>query len=137
MTQSICPIRLSFYSATTMEVTSLSQGIQMYLDSGQRIEVAAKTQTQLFDKARVAAFVTQALASDIIILTLHGGKASCPAFDALTQALKKQLNQSGPGSISSPRAGTRSPLNWPGNIPLDSAPRPGTMSTAISTTGAA
>lgn len=83
------PYRLCYFSATAMEIPSLSQGIELFQKSGCRITVTARTQSQLFDDARGEAFVLDALASDAVIITLHGGKASCPAFDRLTEALQQ------------------------------------------------
>ncbi|WP_448382144.1 cobaltochelatase subunit CobN [Desulfosoma sp.] len=81
------PYILSYYSATSMEMPSLSEGVRLYAAEGGMIQVHARTQTQLFDRARQAAFVKQAVASDAIIVTLHGGKPSFPAFDQLMDAL--------------------------------------------------
>ena len=81
------PYTLCYYSATAMEIPCLSEGVRLYRDGGGEIEVHARTQIQLFDRSRQEAFVRRALASDALIVTLHGGKASFPAFDALIQAL--------------------------------------------------
>jgi cobaltochelatase CobN len=81
------PLQICYFSATALELPSLSQGVALLRDAGEVLGVTARTQTQLFDQSRVTAFVEQAAASDAIILTLHGGKASCPAFDALLQRL--------------------------------------------------
>ncbi|XPS89540.1 hydrogenobyrinic acid a,c-diamide cobaltochelatase [Desulfosarcina variabilis str. Montpellier] len=78
---------LCYYSATAMEMPSLSEGVRQYLDAGGNINVHARTQTQLFDKSRQQAFVDQAIKADAIIVTLHGGKPSFPAFDQLIEAL--------------------------------------------------
>lgn len=77
-----------YYSATGAELPSLSRGVSRFCDSGGRARVSARTQTQLFDLARVDMFVKEALSSDAVILSLHGGKASCPAFDSLTTAIR-------------------------------------------------
>src|SRR5690606_16663920 len=81
------PYTLCYFSATAMELPSLSEGVRQFQNGGGRITVHARTQTQLFDRARQKAFVDQALASDALIVTLHGGKASFPAFEALIRAL--------------------------------------------------
>lgn len=83
------PYALCYFSATAMEMPSLSEGVQNYIDDGGRLTVYARTQTQLFDQARQQAFVNQALTSDAVIVTLHGGKNSFPAFEALTRALSE------------------------------------------------
>ncbi|MGD8834837.1 MAG: cobaltochelatase subunit CobN [Desulfobacteraceae bacterium] len=78
---------LCYFSATAMEIPSLSEGVRHYSEAGGKTAVHARTQSQLFDQARRKAFVDQAVKSDVVIVTLHGGKASFPAFDALIQAL--------------------------------------------------
>lgn len=82
--------KLCYYSATAMEIPSLSAAIKLFAKSGKRIEVSAATQTQLFDSARQAAFIEKALSSDVIILSLHGGKNSFPAFELLIESLELQ-----------------------------------------------
>jgi len=60
------------------------------MEAGGRLEVMARTQTQLFDGARAKAFVAEALEADAVVIALHGGKASFPAFDALMEAVRKR-----------------------------------------------
>lgn len=81
------PYILCYYSATAMEMPSLSEGVRLFTAAGTTVKVHARTQTQIFDQARQAAFVKQALSSDAVIVTLHGGKPSFPAFDRFTDAL--------------------------------------------------
>ena len=69
-----------------MEIPSLSQGIEQFMEIGNRVRVHAKTQIQLFDESRIKSFVDHSTKSDIIITTLHGGKASCPALEPLIKA---------------------------------------------------
>ncbi len=83
------PFTFCYYTPGGLELPSLSQGATSYHELGGRIRVLARTKTQLFDQARRRAFVKQALAADFIIVRLHGGKASCPVFDELTEALGK------------------------------------------------
>lgn len=78
---------LCYYSATSMEMPSLSQGVIKFQESGGQITVHARTQIQLFDRSRQEAFVRKAMASDVVIITLHGGKLSFPAFDDLIEAM--------------------------------------------------
>ncbi|MFP4307192.1 MAG: cobaltochelatase subunit CobN [Desulfococcaceae bacterium] len=78
---------LCYYSATAMELPSLSEGVRLFRDGGGAAEIHARTQTQLFDEARRRAFVRQAMESDVVIVSLHGGKASFPAFDELIEAM--------------------------------------------------
>lgn len=79
---------ICYYSSTGLELPSLSEGILQYRQRGGNVSIIARTQTQLFDESRHAAFVRHALQSNIIILFLHGGTSSCPAFEQLVEALQ-------------------------------------------------
>ena len=81
------PFTLCYYSATASEIPSLSEGIRLYREQGGMIVAQARTQTQLFDRKRQEAFVREALGADILIISLHGGRASFPAFDLLRESL--------------------------------------------------
>jgi cobaltochelatase CobN len=81
------PYSLCYYSATASEIPSLSEGVRLYLAGGGQLKVHARTQLQLFDRARQEAFLREAMRADILIISLHGGKASFPAFDLLQQLL--------------------------------------------------
>lgn len=87
------PYTLCYYSATAAEIPSLSEGVRLYQASNGRINVHARTQIQLFDRAGQQAFVREAMAADVLIVSLHGGKASFPAFDLLEQALADSKGQ--------------------------------------------
>ena len=78
---------LCYYSATAMEIPSLSEGVTLFQKYGGKIKVTARTQVQLFDKARQKAFVRDALKHHVVIISLHGGKASFPAFELLVEKL--------------------------------------------------
>lgn len=93
------PYKLCYFSATAIELPSLSAGVQQFQAGGGIIEVKARTQAQLFDNAQKKAFVQEALKADVVIVVLHGGKESCPAFDMLVAALKEL---SGDGKNSRP-----------------------------------
>ncbi|MDY6854578.1 MAG: cobaltochelatase subunit CobN [Thermodesulfobacteriota bacterium] len=83
------PYTLCYYSATSIEIDSLSRGVRQYQDHNGRIHVLARTQAQLFDKSRIASFVRSAMESDVVIISLHGGKTSFPGFNALIDALNE------------------------------------------------
>lgn len=91
------PLTICYFSAHSMEIPSLSAGVRQYEKQGGRIRVVARTGSQLFDEARVQAFVREALAADVVLLTLHGGKGSCPAFAAVVAALREQRDRGQPG----------------------------------------
>ncbi|MCD6305266.1 MAG: cobaltochelatase subunit CobN, partial [Deltaproteobacteria bacterium] len=87
------PFTLCYFSAHSLETPSLSAGVKEYEKQGGKIRVIAKTRSQLFDEAQIKAFVRDALASDVVILTLHGGRESCPAFEPLISALEGQKEE--------------------------------------------
>ncbi len=74
---------LCYYTATGMELNGLSEAVLKFRDTVGPLQVMARTQAQLSDKRRHRSFVEQALQYDVIILSLHGGKPSCPVFDLL------------------------------------------------------
>lgn len=80
---------VSYFSATATELPSLSRGVTLFREGGGRVALCARTQSQLFDQARSKAFVLDALGADVVIVTLHGGKASCPAYDSLVKAIRE------------------------------------------------
>jgi cobaltochelatase CobN len=75
------PFTLVYYSATSMEISSLSAGFDRFTEAGGRAEVHARTQTQLFDTSRIKAFAELVRTADVVIISLHGGRDSCPGFD--------------------------------------------------------
>ena len=81
---------LCYFSAHSMEIPSLSAGVRQYEKQGGKLRVIARTGRQLFDESRIKAFVKDALASDVVLLVLHGGKESCPAFDDLMEAVSEK-----------------------------------------------
>ncbi|HDL08405.1 MAG TPA: cobaltochelatase subunit CobN, partial [Desulfobacteraceae bacterium] len=83
---------LCYFSAHSMEIPSLSAGVRQYEKEGGKIRVIARTGPQLFDESRIKAFVNDALASDAVLIVLHGGRASCPAFDDLLKAVLEKKN---------------------------------------------
>ena len=79
-------ISVAYYSATGMEVTSLSDAVAAFREEGFEISIIAKTGLQLFDEARRKDFVAKALAADAFIVVLHGGKSSFPALSLFEEA---------------------------------------------------
>ncbi|MDR2450429.1 MAG: cobaltochelatase subunit CobN [Candidatus Accumulibacter sp.] len=80
-------LSLVYFTATGMDIAPLSAAVGLLRADGVEIEVAAWTHLQLFDEARIDEFVSRALAADAVVMILHGGKKSFPAFDRLTAAL--------------------------------------------------
>ena len=126
-------LSLAYYAAGGLEIPSLSAGIVKFTEGGGKIEVFAKTATQLFDDRQIQAFAARCMDADIIIISLHGGRESCPAFDAIEKEMadRREEGKPCPGSTFSPQAGMRMPWKRPGNFPPVSAPRPGTLSAGI------
>lgn len=83
------PYSLCYYSATATEIPSLSEGVRLYQAEGGQLKVHARTQVQLFDRSRQEAFIREAMQSDVLIISLHGGRVSFPAFELLKAALDK------------------------------------------------
>ncbi len=81
--------KLCYFSSHSMEIPSLSEGIRKYKENGGKIDVIARSGTQLSNDISIKAFVKDALTSDVIIIILHGGKESCPAFDPLMQGVEE------------------------------------------------
>jgi cobaltochelatase CobN len=94
-----------------MELPSLSEGILSHRDNGGQIKVTARSQTQLFDKAQQQSFVKAAMKADIIIISLHGGKASFPAFDLLVAAMAEVEPEYRPHLHIQPSGGDEDSLN--------------------------
>ncbi len=82
--------RICYFSATATELPTLSRAVSRIIEKGESLSVAARTQAQLFDQARVRNFVDDALEADVAIISLHGGKESCPAYNPLVTAIKER-----------------------------------------------
>ena len=65
---------LCYFSAHSMEIPSLSAGVRQYEKQGGKIRVIARTGQQLFDESRIKAFVRDALASNVVLIILHGAR---------------------------------------------------------------
>ena len=89
------PFTLCYFSAHSLEIPSLSAGVKGYEKRGGKIKIIARIGGQLFDESRIKAFVQDALTCDVVILTLHGGRESCPAFEPLISALEGQKEKGG------------------------------------------
>jgi cobaltochelatase CobN len=87
------PLKIHYFSATAAELPGLSRAIAKLLEKGKSLTVTARTQTQIFDQTRIKVFTEGALQADAVVLTLHGGKPSCPAYDLLIAGIKERRNQ--------------------------------------------
>ncbi len=87
---------LCYFSSGGMELGCLGSAVTSYRKEGGQVNVTARTQTQLVDRAQQERFVRSALSSDIVIINLHGGQASCPAFGPFVDAIGKTPPQKRP-----------------------------------------
>lgn len=74
---------ICYFSATAAELPVLSAAVAAVSERVPGLRVWARTASQLQDETRVEAFVQAALRADAVVLALHGGPASCPAWDRL------------------------------------------------------
>ena len=86
-------IKIYYFSATAIELPTLSRAVSRILEKGESLAVTARTRTQIFDQERVKVFAEGALESDVVIISLHGGKDCCPAYDPLVTAIKSRRAQ--------------------------------------------
>jgi cobaltochelatase CobN len=85
---------IAYYSATATELPVLGQAFRELQAARPGLRLWARTPAQLFDQARIDAFVQEALQADLVVLGLHGGTESCPAWEPL-QAEREARRQAG------------------------------------------
>ncbi len=105
------PYTLCYYSSGGMELSALSGAITRYRNNHGSIRVTAKTQSQLFDREQKLRFVQKAMESDVILISLHGGKASFPAFDMLLETYEKAAPDTRPYLHIQPTGGDEDSLD--------------------------
>lgn len=81
------PYSFCYFSSGGLELPTLSQAATRYREQGGALTILARTRTQLFDQARVQAFVRDAMAADVAFINIHGGKSMCPAFDPIVEEI--------------------------------------------------
>ena len=81
------PFTICCFSSGGLELPSLSRGVLAFRASGGRITVRARTRDQLTDPDRRQKFVRACMAADVVLIGLHGGKPSFPAWDELIAAM--------------------------------------------------
>jgi cobaltochelatase CobN len=84
------PLVFCYYSPHSLEISSLSAGIEKFRKEGGKIKVIARTGSQLLNEKSAQEFVKNALLADAVFITLHGGRQSCPVFDALMKAISEK-----------------------------------------------
>ncbi|MDR2141638.1 MAG: cobaltochelatase subunit CobN [Deltaproteobacteria bacterium] len=85
--------QVTYFSSGGFDIPALSAAVANLRKEGRALKVYARTQSQLFDQARIESFTQAALKSQVVILSLHGGREYFPAF----KALKAGLEALGPG----------------------------------------
>ncbi|BBO82439.1 cobaltochelatase subunit CobN [Desulfosarcina ovata subsp. sediminis] len=91
------PLKLVYFSVTSNEIPNLSEATRLFVENVAALEIFARTRTQLDNNPeRQAEFVRRALAADAVVVTLMAGSHSCPAWEALTEALSDRRDQKRP-----------------------------------------
>ena len=80
-------MKFCYFGSGGLELPVLGQAVTRYRQQGGGLTVFARTATQLFDNARVRAFVNEAMKADVVFIHVHGGKAMCPAFDPVVEEI--------------------------------------------------
>jgi cobaltochelatase CobN len=84
-------MNIVYFSVTSNEIPNLSEAVRQFTESIGPLEIYARTRTQLEDAPESqAAFVDRAIAADVLMITLMAGSQSCPAWDALVDALEEK-----------------------------------------------
>lgn len=78
---------LVYFSTTSNELPNFSRAVQAMADDGLQVDLRAFTKMQLASPEGRQHFVKQALQADAVVVTLMGGKSSCPAWEELVEAL--------------------------------------------------
>ena len=78
---------ICYYSATGGDLATVSAALGQLRAAGADLTVTARAQLQLATPEGIADFVRAALDADAIILSLHGGMASCPAWPDVLERL--------------------------------------------------
>lgn len=87
-------MKIVYFSVTSNEIPNLSEATRVFRDTVAPLEIFARTRTQLDGRPdHQADFVRRALTSDAVIVTLMAGSQSCPAWEALSEAISAQHNQ--------------------------------------------
>jgi len=74
-----------YFGSGGLDLPVMGQAVTRYRQQGGGLTVIARTATQLFDDARVRAFVEEAMKTDAVFIHIHGGKG--PAFDPVVEEI--------------------------------------------------
>ncbi|WP_168582791.1 cobaltochelatase subunit CobN [Gephyromycinifex aptenodytis] len=81
---------ICYYSASGGEMATLASVQGRLQQAGIDVRIAARTGLQVGTAEGAADFVATALACDAVVLSLHGGMASCPAWPDLAELLPER-----------------------------------------------
>lgn len=87
---------ICYYSATGGDLATVTAAVRALQEAGTVVRVAARAQLQLTTPEGIEEFVVTALASDAVILALHGGMDSCPGWASLAERLPPRGQQGRP-----------------------------------------
>ncbi|MDR1658371.1 MAG: cobaltochelatase subunit CobN [Deltaproteobacteria bacterium] len=104
-------VKVTFFSATGLEVGPLSGALASFRELGGQMELNLRTQAQLFDASRCTDFVKMAQASEVVVLNLHGGPESFPAWREFEEAAKENQPEF-PIVHVQPEGGDLESLEW-------------------------
>lgn len=79
---------LVYFSTTSNELPNYIRAVEALSGQGIDVRLRAFTKLQLETDQGKSLFVEQAIQADAVIITLMGGKTSCPAWDELTAAIE-------------------------------------------------
>ena len=82
-------LKITYYSATSMEFPSISNAYLRIKQKQEPIEIVVRAKSQLIDKRNAKDFIEHAKSSHFVIINLHGGKESCPNFDLIIDEITK------------------------------------------------
>ncbi len=80
-------LELVYFSITSNELPNFSRAVETLAGEGLEVRLRAYTKMQLMSPAEEQDFVDQAMGADAVVVTLMGGKISCPVWEPLVEAL--------------------------------------------------
>lgn len=83
-------LKIAYFTATGSDLIPLGNAVKRITDKkGKILEIHARDKEDLMDDSIRDEFINFVKTADILLIYLHGGKASCPGFDQIIDALPK------------------------------------------------
>ncbi|NMA86001.1 MAG: cobaltochelatase subunit CobN [Tissierellia bacterium] len=79
--------KIGYYTATGGELILISNGFNNFLKRYNNLEIQARSKRDLRDLGKFSNFLDYIKTVDMLIISLHGGKESCPGFDELISSV--------------------------------------------------